>query len=131
MVAKTLSGSSTLESREGSQPLVVTQSHLQRTVPTPSPSKGPSPQPPTQSADPASTLDSDQNKKKKKIFFFPFRRLLSSAELPLQGAVCADLHSHRGTETFTNRRGLASCIFSLHPRLRAGQTAVLFSHLRF
>lgn len=71
MVAKTLSGSSTLESREGSQPLVVTQSHLQRTVPTPSPSKGPSPQPPTQSADPASTLDSDQNKKKKKFFFSP------------------------------------------------------------
>ena len=39
MVAKTLSSSSTLESREGSQPLAVTQSHIQRTVPTPSPSK--------------------------------------------------------------------------------------------
>lgn len=47
MVAKTLSGSSTLESREGSQPLAVTQSHIQRTVPTPSPSKFLLPQPST------------------------------------------------------------------------------------
>ena len=60
MVAKTLSGSSTPESREGSQPLAVTQSHIQRTVPTPSPSKCLPPQPPTQSAAPGSTLDSDQ-----------------------------------------------------------------------
>ena len=60
MVAKTLSGSSTPESREGSQPLAVPQSHIQRTVPTPSPRKRLPPQPPTQSAAPASTLDSDQ-----------------------------------------------------------------------
>ena len=67
MVAKTLSGSSTPESREGSQSLAVTQSHIQRTVPTPSPSKclppqrpphSLPPQPLTQSAAPASTLDS-------------------------------------------------------------------------
>lgn len=54
MVAKTLSGSSTPESREGSQSLAVTQSHIQRTVPTPSPSKCLPPQPPTQPAAPAS-----------------------------------------------------------------------------
>lgn len=95
MVAKTLSGSSTPESREGSQPLAVTQSHIQRTVPTPSPSKCLPPQPPTQSAAPGSTLDSDQ------ICFFFFLRLLSLAELPLQGAVCADLHSlHVHTDTY-------------------------------
>lgn len=45
MAAKTLGSSSTLESREGSQPLAVTQSHIQRTVPTPSPSKCLLPQP--------------------------------------------------------------------------------------
>lgn len=53
MVAKTLSDSSTLESKEGSQPFAVPQSHAQRTAPTPNPSKCLSLQLPTQRADPA------------------------------------------------------------------------------
>lgn len=73
MVAKTLSGSSTLESREGSQPLAVTQSHVQKTAPTPTPSKCLPPQPPPQSADPASALDRDQTLFKK-CFYPPWSR---------------------------------------------------------
>lgn len=39
-------------------------------------------------------------------------------ELPLQGATCADLRFHVCTETCTRRRGLASSIFLVHPRIR-------------
>lgn len=64
-IAKTLRRSNIQESREGSQPLSVTQSHIKRTAATPNPSERLSPQSPTSSADAESTLDSDQTLFKK------------------------------------------------------------------
>lgn len=59
-IAKTLRRSNIRESREGSQPLSVTQSHIKRTAATPNPRERLPPQSPTPSADARSTLDSDQ-----------------------------------------------------------------------
>lgn len=114
MVAKTLSDSKTLESREGSQPLAVTQSHVQKTSPAPTPSKCLlPPQPPPQSADPGRALDSDQTLFKK-CFCPPwschYRELSVRTCIP---PVSGDRHSQK--------KGLASPLFQALPFSRPSQ----------
>lgn len=95
-----LSGSSTLDSREESQALAtITQSHIRRTAPTPNPSKHLPSLPPTQSADPASTLDSDQTVFKE--CFYP-RWSCHSRELSVQTCIstCAPRHALVGGALF-------------------------------